>query len=91
LARPGGNTTGFTTIEYGFSAKYLGLLKEIAPRITQAAVIRDPTVAAQIGQMGAIQSVAPSLGVELRARSRRVTPARSSARSRHSRASAMAV
>ena len=66
LARPGGNTTGFTTIEYGFSAKYLGLLKEIAPRITQAAVIRDPTVAAQIGQMGAIQSVAPSLGVELR-------------------------
>jgi len=66
LARPGGNTTGFTTIEYGFSAKYLGLLKEIAPRITQAAVIRDPTVSAQIGQMGAIQSVAPSLGVELR-------------------------
>jgi putative ABC transport system substrate-binding protein len=66
LARPGGNATGFTTIEYGFSAKFLGLLKEIAPRITQAAVIRDPTVAAQIGQMGAIQSVAPSLGVELR-------------------------
>src|SRR5262249_13912691 len=66
LARPGGNATGFTTIEYGFSAKYLGLLKEIAPRITQAAIIRDPTVAAQIGQMGAIQSVTPSLGVELR-------------------------
>src|SRR5262249_16696016 len=81
LARPGGNATGFTIIaygftrkcldlpniiEYGFSGKRLELLKEIAPRITRAAVIRDPTVAAQIGQMGAIQSVAPSLGVELR-------------------------
>jgi len=66
LARPGGNATGFTIIEYGFSGKWLELLKEIAPRITRAAVIRDPTVAAQIGQMGAIQSVASSLGVELR-------------------------
>jgi len=66
LARPGGNATGFTTIEYGFSGKWLELLKEIAPRITRAAVIRDPTGTAQIGQMGAIQSVAPSLGVELR-------------------------
>ena len=66
LARPGGNATGFTIIEYGFSGKWLELLKEIAPRITRAAVIRDPTGAAQIGQMGAIQSVAPSLGVELR-------------------------
>jgi putative tryptophan/tyrosine transport system substrate-binding protein len=66
LARPGGNATGFTIIEYGFSGKWLELLKEIAPRITRAAVIRDPTVAAQIGRMGAIQSVAPSLGVELR-------------------------
>jgi putative tryptophan/tyrosine transport system substrate-binding protein len=66
LARPGGNATGFTIIEYGFSGKWLELLREIAPRITRAAVIRDPTVAAQIGQMGAIQSVAPSLGVELR-------------------------
>jgi putative ABC transport system substrate-binding protein len=65
LARPGGNATGFTIIEYGFSGKWLELLREIAPRITCAAVIRDPTVAAQIGQMGAIQSVAPSLGVEL--------------------------
>jgi putative tryptophan/tyrosine transport system substrate-binding protein len=65
LARPGGNATGFTIIEYGFSGKWLELLREIAPRITRAAVIRDPTVAAQIGQMGAIQSVAPSLGVEL--------------------------
>ena len=66
LARPGGNATGFTIIEYGFSGKWLELLKEIAPRITRAAVIRDPTGAAQIGQIGAIQSVAPSLGVELR-------------------------
>jgi len=66
LARPGGNATGFTTIEYGFSGKWLELLKEIAPRITRTAVIRDPTGAAQIGQLGAIQSVAPSLGVELR-------------------------
>jgi len=66
LARPGGNATGFTIIEFGFSGKWLELLKEIAPRITRAAVIRDPTGAAQMGQMGAIQSVAPSLGVELR-------------------------
>ena len=66
LARPGGNATGFTIIEYGFSGKWLELLKEIAPRITRAAVIRDPTGAFQMGQMGAIQSVAPSLGVELR-------------------------
>src|SRR6516162_8245159 len=66
LARPGGNATGFTIVEFGFSGKWLELLKEIAPRITRAAVIRDPTVAAQMGQMGAIQSVAPSLGVELR-------------------------
>ena len=66
LARPGGNATGFTIIEYGFSGKWLELLKEVAPHITRAAVIRDPTVAAQMGQMGAIQSVAPSLGVELR-------------------------
>ena len=66
LARPGGNATGFTIIEYGFSGKWLELLKEIAPRITRAAVIRNPTVAFQMGQMGAIQSVAPTLGVELR-------------------------
>jgi putative ABC transport system substrate-binding protein len=66
LARPGGNATGFTIIEYGFSGKWLELLKEIASRITRTAVIRDPTSAFQMGQMGAIQSVAPSLGVELR-------------------------
>jgi putative ABC transport system substrate-binding protein len=66
LARPGGNATGFTVFEYGISGKWLELLKEIAPRVTRAAVIRDPTTASQIGQLGAIQSVAPSLGVELR-------------------------
>jgi putative tryptophan/tyrosine transport system substrate-binding protein len=66
LARPGGNATGFTPFEYGLSAKWLELLKQIAPGITRAAVIRDPTDPAGTGQFGAIQSVAPSLGVELR-------------------------
>ena len=65
LASPGGNTTGFALFEYGLSAKWLELLKEIAPRVTRAAVLRDPTNAAGIGQWGAIQSVAPSLAVEL--------------------------
>jgi putative tryptophan/tyrosine transport system substrate-binding protein len=66
LALPGGNTTGFTNAEYGASGKYLELLKEIAPRVARAAVLRDPTVPQGIGQFGAIQAVAPSLGVELR-------------------------
>jgi putative ABC transport system substrate-binding protein len=66
LARPGGNATGFTVFEYGISGKWLELLKEIAPHVTRAAVIRDPAIAAGVGQLGAIQSVAPSLGVELR-------------------------
>jgi ABC-type uncharacterized transport system substrate-binding protein len=66
LARPGGNATGFTVFELGISGKWLELLKEIAPRVTRVAVIRDPSIAAQIGQMGAIQSVVSSLGVELR-------------------------
>jgi ABC-type uncharacterized transport system substrate-binding protein len=66
LARPGGNVTGFTIFEYGISGKWLELLKEIAPHVTRAAVIRDPAIAAGLGQWGAIQSVAPSLGVELR-------------------------
>jgi ABC-type uncharacterized transport system substrate-binding protein len=66
LARPGGNATGFTIFEYGISGKWLELLKEIAPHVTRAAVIRDPAIAAGLGQWGAIQSVAPSLGVELR-------------------------
>jgi putative tryptophan/tyrosine transport system substrate-binding protein len=67
LARPGGNITGFTPfLEFGISAKWLELLKEIAPRVTRVAVIRDPAVATGVGMLGAIQSVAPSLGVELR-------------------------
>jgi putative tryptophan/tyrosine transport system substrate-binding protein len=65
LARPGGNATGFTLSEYGSSGKWLELLKEIAPRVTRAAVLRDPDMAAGSGQLGAIQSVAPSFGVEL--------------------------
>src|SRR5262245_56206277 len=64
LARPGGNVTGFTFVEYGMSGTWLELLKEIAPRVTRAAILRDPTLAVGIGQLGAIQSVAPSLGVE---------------------------
>jgi putative tryptophan/tyrosine transport system substrate-binding protein len=64
LARPGGNTTGFTLSEYGLSGKWLELLKEIAPRVTRAAVLRDP-VAVGIGQFAAIQAVAPSLQMEL--------------------------
>jgi ABC-type uncharacterized transport system substrate-binding protein len=66
LARPGGNATGFVNFEYGISAKWLELLKEIAPRVTQAAVLRDPAIAQGTGQWGALQSVAPSFGVELR-------------------------
>src|SRR5262245_443470 len=65
LARPGGNTTGFASLDYGTSGKWLELLKEIAPRVTRAAVLRDPTIAAGIGQLAAIQAVAPALGVEL--------------------------
>jgi ABC-type uncharacterized transport system substrate-binding protein len=65
LARPGGNATGFMLLEYGMSAKWLELLKEIAPNVTRAVVIRDPTLASGSGQLGAIQAVAPSFGVEL--------------------------
>src|SRR5262245_16564321 len=65
LARPGGNATGFTQFEYGISAKRLELLKQIAPRITRAAVLRDRASPDGIGQFAAMQGVAPSLGVEL--------------------------
>jgi putative tryptophan/tyrosine transport system substrate-binding protein len=65
LARPGGNATGFLAFEYGISAKWLELLKEIAPRVTRAAVIRDVAIASGTGQWGALQSAAPSFGVEL--------------------------
>src|SRR5262245_27854055 len=66
LARPGGNVTGFSFVEYGMSGKWLELLKEIAPRVTRVAVLRDPTLAVGIGQLGAILSVAPSFGMEAR-------------------------
>ena len=65
LARPGGNATGFMNLEYGMSGKWLELLKQIAPRVTRVAVLRDPAVASGIGQLGALQAAAPSLGVEL--------------------------
>jgi putative ABC transport system substrate-binding protein len=64
LARPGGNTTGFLMFEYGQSGKWLEVLKEIAPGVKRVAVLRDPTIASGIGQLGAIQSAAPSLGME---------------------------
>jgi putative ABC transport system substrate-binding protein len=66
LARPGGNTTGFSAFEYSLSGKWLELLKEIAPSITRAAILRDPALAAGIGQFAAIQALAPpSIAVEL--------------------------
>ena len=65
LARPGGNATGFTQVEYGTGAKWLELLKEIMPRVTRAAVLRDPAIPEGIGQFAVIQSVAPSFGVEV--------------------------
>jgi putative ABC transport system substrate-binding protein len=66
LARPGGNITGFTPFEYGIGAKWLELLKEVAPSVTRVAILRDPAITAGIGLWGAIQSVAPAFGVELR-------------------------
>jgi ABC-type uncharacterized transport system substrate-binding protein len=65
LARPGANTTGFTLLEYGTSGKWLELLEEIAPVVTRAAVIQDPSITSGTGQLAAIQAVAPSFGVEL--------------------------
>jgi putative ABC transport system substrate-binding protein len=65
LARPGGNITGFTPFEYSIGAKWLELLKEIAPGITRAAVLRDTITSAGIGQWGAIQTAAPSFGLEV--------------------------
>ena len=65
LARPGGNSTGFIKFEYGTSGKWLELLKEIAPRVTRAGVLRDAAITAGVGLWGAIQAVAPSLGVEV--------------------------
>jgi ABC-type uncharacterized transport system substrate-binding protein len=65
LARPGGNATGFTQYEYGVSGKWPELLKQIAPAVTRAAVLRDPTLTSGTAQFAAIQAVAPSLGMEM--------------------------
>jgi len=65
LAQPGGNATGFTVYEYSMSGKWLELLKEIAPNVTRVAVLRDPAIASGIGQFGAVQIVAPAMGVVL--------------------------
>jgi putative tryptophan/tyrosine transport system substrate-binding protein len=65
MARPGGNVTGFTPFNYSIGAKWLELLKEIAPSVTQAAVIRDPAITAGIGMWGAIQSVSPTVAIEV--------------------------
>lgn len=65
LARPGGNVTGFISYEYSMSGKWLELLKEIAPRVKRVGVLRDPAISAGTGQLGSIQTAAPSFGVEL--------------------------
>jgi putative ABC transport system substrate-binding protein len=65
LARPGGNATGFESFEYGIGGKWIQLLKEIAPRLTRLGVFRDATISAGVGQWGAIQTAAPSFGLEV--------------------------
>jgi putative ABC transport system substrate-binding protein len=65
LARPGGNVTGFTAFEYAMSGKWLELLKEVAPVVKRVAVLRDASIPQGIGQFGAVQSLGPSLGVEV--------------------------
>jgi putative ABC transport system substrate-binding protein len=65
LARPSGNATGFMNLEYGMAGKWLELLKEVAPSVTRAAVLRNLSTASGPGQFGAIQAVAPALGVEI--------------------------
>ena len=66
LARPGGNTTGFTAFDYSISGKWLELLKEVAPRVARVAVLREAAAAAGLGMFSAIQALAPSVGVEVR-------------------------
>src|SRR5215831_15909376 len=66
LAHPGGNLTGFIAFEYVISAKWLELLKDIAPQLKRVAVLREPDVAAGVGQLAVIQAAAPSFGVEVR-------------------------
>jgi putative ABC transport system substrate-binding protein len=65
LSRPGGNATGFTQFEYSLSAKWLELLKQIAPNVTRVAVLRDAAMPDGIGQFAVIQSVAPSIGIDV--------------------------
>ena len=67
LARPGGNITGFVSLDYAFGAKWLDLLKEIAPRVSRVGVLRDPTTSGAAGQLGAVQGAASLLRVELTA------------------------
>ncbi|MGH6739743.1 MAG: ABC transporter substrate-binding protein [Bradyrhizobium sp.] len=67
LARPGGNVTGFMMFEYSLSGKWLELLKQVAPGMTRAAILRDPTFGFGIGQFAVIQAVAPSLGIDVTA------------------------
>jgi putative ABC transport system substrate-binding protein len=66
LARPGGNATGFLVFEYSITGKWLELLKEVEPRVTRAAVLRESAIAAGPAQFGIIQAIAPALGVDLR-------------------------
>ena len=67
LSRPGGNITGFTLFEFGISVKWLELLRDLAPSVKRTLVLRDPAVPAGLGQLGAMQGVAPSFGMELHA------------------------
>jgi putative tryptophan/tyrosine transport system substrate-binding protein len=67
LAKPGGNLTGFTNIDYDIGAKWLELLKEIAPHVKRVGVIRDPTITGSIGQFASVQSASRSFGVEVTA------------------------
>ena len=67
LSRPAGNATGFMMFEYSLSGKWVELLKQVAPSVTQAAVLRDPVITAGVGQFAVIQAVAPSLGLEVSA------------------------
>ena len=71
LARPGGNATGFVLFDYALTAKWMELLKEIAPTVTRVAVLRDPELTAGVGQFAVIQYVAPSVGMEVNAISMR--------------------
>jgi putative ABC transport system substrate-binding protein len=71
LARPGGNATGFVLYDYALTAKWVEVLKEIAPTVTRVAVLRDPELTAGVGQFAVIQYVAPSVGMEVNAISMR--------------------